>query len=469
MTTGMKVFIEKNRKFIFGLIVLCSFICALAYNILTPYLSDDYAYMMELRDNGAASVVDVAKLAFAEYFQHGGRLLHYFTFRLFLFIPNKMVFNVVSSLYFVALGLLIYANVDRKKKFDMGILLLAFGLVWLLAVSPGQTMFWLTGAVVYLFAIVYILASITFYRYLINQDSLKHPWLMSVLMFLIALLAGNSSENNSAAAILLVFIITLSKYFSVKKANRNEASFRSFIKPYMVGAFLGYLAGYLTLILSPGTWNRAASIAEDDYTGFVGLLSHIYKIMVSIKELFLPELIILTVILTTLIVTKRFNSFSEFISNAGVLYIIGAIGGSFVLAVITPPVNRAYFGASVFLIIAGISLLQEIRNADAVKYSVVAVVCLIFTFSYLENLVNLARIYRETDEQITIMEQAVSNGTIDYVEVPKLHEDFDNKYTIAYFPQIDEDPSFWINTFYEGWYGIDSIVAVPRDIWNEEH
>lgn len=470
----MSKFIEKNRKLLFFLIIFCSYVCAMAFNCLTPYLSDDYAYLKELRDYGASGIGDICRLAYAEYFEHGGRLVHYFTFRLFLLIPSKLVFNIISSLYFVVLGLLIYVNVEKKKKMDLGILLISFGMLWLYSVSPGQTLFWVTGAVVYLFAFVYILGSLTFYRYLINKNRIKNPWIMAILMFLISLLAGNTSENNSGAAILILIIITISKFFADRRANNGKLSIKSFLKPYMIAAFVGYIAGYLILILSPGAWKRADSTSVNDYSGGVGILSHIYKIMVALRELFLPLLIVISLFFVILAVYKRFDTFQKFITNVAVIYIIGALAGSFALAIIAPPVYRAYFGAGIFLTISAISLLQEVRSigevkiaGNVMKYFAAAVLCLLFTFTYLENLVNLARIYRETNEQTAIMEQAVAEGNTEYVEIPQLHEDFDNKYTIAYFPQLDPDPEFWINTFYEDWYGIDAISAIPRDVWDE--
>lgn len=472
----MTQYIEKNRRKLFFLIALGTYVCALAYFVLTPYLSDDYAYLMELRDHNARNIFDIMRLAYAEYFEHGGRLVHYFTFRLFLFIPSKIVFDIIASLYFVVLGLLIYANVEKKRKLDLGVLILSFGMIWFFAVEPGQTIFWLTGTVVYLFAAVYILGSVTLYRHLLSRDSLKRPWLMAVLMLILALLAGNSSENYSCAAILILLIVTVSKYLAEKKDKGGKLPLKSFLKPYMITTFAGYIAGYLILVLSPGAWKRADSAAWDDYSGFVGILSHIYKIMVSLKELFLPLLIAITFFFVILVLYKRFKSFSDVINHTSVLYIMGALAGSFSLAIIAPPMPRAYFGPGLFLMIAVITLLQDIchmvetRNlGNIMKYTAVAVMCLMFTFIYLENLVNLARIYRESNEQTAVMEQAVAEGRTGYVEVPMLHEDFDNKYTIAYFPQIDPDPGFWINTFYEGWYGIEKVSSVTRAVWGEKH
>lgn len=472
----MREFVENNRKRLFIITIICTYLCALAFFWLTPFLSDDYAYLMELRNNNASGVADAARLAFGEYFEHGGRLVTYITFRLFLLAPGKFVFNLMGGVYFVTLGLLIYANVDKKKSYDIGVLLLSFGMIWFLAVEPGQTIFWLSGSVGYLFTTVYILGSITFYRYLFKQGSLKKPWLLAFLMFLISLVAGNCSENNSAAAIFIFFMVTLLKFVDVRRTNGGRLSVKNFLSPYMVTAFLGYVMGYLVLILSPGTWGRAAAASDDNYTGFLGFLSHIYKMLVTIKELFLPLLIAITVFFVILVINKRFTSLLDLLKHNAIVYIVGALAGLAPLAVISPPMPRAYFGQGIFLIIAAIALLQEVGDTTVMngvgkilKYSVVAVICLLFTFTYLENLVNLARIYRESNEQVDIMEQAVEEGRTDYVEVPMLHEDFDNKYTIAYFPQIDPDPEFWINTFYEGWYGIERISSVPREIWDEEH
>ena len=468
----MTQFIERNRKKLFYLIIVLTYICFFAYVFLTPYLSDDYIYMTELRNGGTGSFGDVFRLAFIEYFQHGGRLVHYFTFRLFLFLPTKHFYDFVASAYFVILGLLIYANIDGRKKYDIGILFSSFLCLWIFALKPGQTMLQITGGAVYLFATVYLLGSITYYRYLVNQESNKKPLICSVIMFVLALLAGNSSENNSAAIILIWFIITLTNYC----VKRKEISFKSFVEPYMITAFAGYVIGYGILILSPGAWNRVDFASDDNYDGIVGILSHIYKITVALKELFLPLLIVVGILLTILVVSKRFRSFKDVISNTAVLYLIAFFVGSYILFLISTPEYRVFFGASIFLIITIIQLFQEIADymvlpkaGNTIKYAVVVSLCIVFTFSYLENLVNLSRIYREKKEQIEIIENAVDSGNTEYVEIPQLHEPFDNDYTMAYYPQLNQDPEFWLNIYYEGWFGIDKISAVPRDVWDENH
>ena len=46
----MAAFVEKHRKPIFCMILAAAFLTIYVYNILTPYLSDDYAYAIHVRE-----------------------------------------------------------------------------------------------------------------------------------------------------------------------------------------------------------------------------------------------------------------------------------------------------------------------------------------------------------------------------------------------------------------------------------
>ncbi|MCR4788114.1 MAG: DUF6056 family protein, partial [Lachnospiraceae bacterium] len=465
----MKDFIEKYRKFIFFAILACTFACVFVYNVLTPYLSDDYAYLSEIRSN-AVSFTDVIRLAYAELFEHGGRFLHYVTFRIFFYIGNKQIFNVYCSLIFVVFGLAIYANIEKKKKYDIFVIMLIFLLVWLFEISFGQTVLWITGAAVYLFATTYILLSLALYKHLLNTAGQKHPGLVCVPMFIIALFAGNSSENNSGAAILLIIIYTLNAYIDFREKNSKKLSFGSFVKPYMIAAWAGYILGYLLLTLAPGAHSRANSVSEGDYQGTVGILSHIYKLSMSLRDNLWIFLVSVTVLTVALAVTGHFKSFKDVRKNNALLFVFATIASTYALMFIPLPVKRVFFGACSFLIIASIQLLLELKQNETavkiVKYSAVSLLCLMFFFTYLENLVNLARITREENERIGIIKEAASQGAT-YVEVPMYREAFRNEYSAAHDSDMTEDPGYWINTFYEDWFGVEDIVAVPRDEWNE--
>ena len=467
----MSGFIEKNRKLIFFVILGCTFVCILAYNELTPFLSDDYAYLCEIRDN-ASGFGDVIKLAYAELFEHGGRFLHYITFRIFFYLGNKQYFNIAASFMYVVFGLAIYANIEKKRKYDITVLMLSYLLPWLFEISFGQTVLWITGSVVYMFATTYILLSLALYKHLLNSSQIKKPVLMCILMFIIALFAGNSSENNSGAAILLVIIYTLNRFISGKKSAKGKYGLKEFVRPHMIAAFLGYFLGYGLLILAPGGHNRAEAVSEGDYTGMTGIFSHIYKLSMALRDNLLIFIICIAILIVILAVTGHFKSFKDVRENNAVLFIFAAIASTYALMFIPLPVKRVFFGAAAFLFIALIQLLLELRQNETwvkvVKYSAVTILCILFFFTYLENLVNLARITREENERTEILRQAASSGA-DYAEVPMYREAFKNEYTAAYDNEMTEDPGYWINTFYENWYGIDKIVAIPRDEWNEKY
>ena len=85
-----------------------------------------------------------------------------------------------------------------------------------------------------------------------------------------------------------------------------------------------------------------------------------------------------------------------------------------------------------------------------------------------ENLVNLARIYREENERIEMIkaDKADPNGD-GIVIVPQLRKEFENPYSDAHNVDMTEDRDYWINLYYEIYYDVGNITAIPRDEWEE--
>ena len=178
-----------------------------AYNFLTPYWSDDYAYLMDV--SKADSLGALVKQQYGEYLSNSGRVVGQFNVRLSLSV-SKQVFNLVNSLMFIGLILLMYANIRRKRKYDIFVLLLVITFLWRFAVSFGQTMLWICGACNYLWGSVFILGFVTFYRYfLARADKLKHGTLLAAVAFFFGILAGWCNENSSGGGFLLVLIFGL--------------------------------------------------------------------------------------------------------------------------------------------------------------------------------------------------------------------------------------------------------------------
>ena len=108
----MTAFVEKHRKTIFRVIVAAAFCAIFAYNLLTPYMSDDYAYLLDVRE--ADGLFDLIRQQYGEYLSNSGRVIGQFNVRLSLSL-GKPVFNVINSVMFTALLLFMYANIKRKK------------------------------------------------------------------------------------------------------------------------------------------------------------------------------------------------------------------------------------------------------------------------------------------------------------------------------------------------------------------
>lgn len=462
----MTTFMDKHRKKIYWILIAASFVSIFAYNFLTPYMSDDYSYALQVRE--AKSFIDLVKQQYGEYISNSGRVIGQFNVRLSL-VFDKQVFNVVNSLMFTVLVLLIYANIRRKKKYDIFVLLLIIAFLWRYAVDFGQTMLWICGACNYLWGSVIILGFVTLFRHFLEREGrMKHSAIATVGIFFFAIAAGWCNENTSGGGFLLILLFGLNFWWDRRKEGKKS------FYPFMGAAVLGMCCGMLGMIMAPGVRSRSQVMREDEYTGFVGILSKIYKISMSVRELFFAVLVILTIAIVFLVLQKKLCTWRQIRRNESLLFLAAAIATCYALAIAPTPANRAYFGAGIFLFIACIQGIVDTTDHEMIlrgaRYSLVSVLCLWLAFNYLENLVNLARIYREENERVQILidEKADVNGT-GIVVLPQLREEFQNPYSNMHDSDLTEDKDYWINHFYEMYYDVGNITAIPRDEWNERY
>lgn len=459
---------ERHKIYIFTACVLGVFITILIYNALTPYLSDDFAYKNTVRE--AHSIMDFLKQRWQDYLTQDGRVVGAFNTSISL-IGNKAIFNVANSVMFTMLTLLFYWNIEGRKRYDVSLYLLTVFVIWSCSVNFSETMLWLCGSCNYLWGSVIILGFVTLYRHILKKPEVKNKVLTALGMFLFGVVAGWCNENTSGGGLLLIFMFTLNAYFEKKKSGTVNGS--KFIQPYMIASHLGMVCGLLGMVLSPGVYKRAAvKQNEENYEGFVGYVSRLYKCIVELDHLFLGLLIVLVIVIVFAVIYEKKGK--EVLYKV-VPFVIAFLATSFVLIVIPTPASRAYFGAGIFLMIAcvqGFILTFNggsfDRKFQSVYYCVVGILLVNFFFVYVENLVNLARIYREENERVSLIEEAIEEGQTSVV-VPQYREAFKNNYSFAHDSDMTDDPAYWINFYYEIYYGISSVSAIPRDEWDELH
>ncbi len=453
---------EQFKKIVFYICIIAVFFMILAYNVFTPYLSDDLFYKMEV--NRANSLWDLIKQQYGEYLSNSGRIIGQFNIRLSL-IGSKMFFNIINSGMFIALSMLIYGNIYGRKKHDTYLFLFIVCLIWRYSVEFGQTVLWLSGACNYLWGSVIILSFVTFYRSRLNTDS-DYGVGTALLCFIFGLAAGWCNENTSGGAFLLILLFTIINWVKRKNENRKR------ILSYMVTAHLGVLCGLAGMLLAPGIVKRA-EVMSDNYSGLWGYLSRFYKISMTVRELFF-ELLCLFIIVS--IVAYIYKSKSLFL-NRSLPFFIAAAATSYALIMSPPPMDRAHFGAGIFLIIAFVQsfilIFIETDRKDkhlelfiVGKYAVISLLLLWLFFTYVENLVNLGRIYREENERIDIIQEVTASGEKTVV-LPQYRVAFKNRYSNAHASDMTADPDYWINLFYQSYYNAGRIVAIPREEWNE--
>lgn len=443
---------SSKRKLVFYGIVVISFLAIFIYNFLTPLMSDDFLF----NPTAPYTLVDLLKEEYNNYMTWNGRSVVQFIMHVFLLFP-KGLFNILNSLCFILLTFLIYWNIKGKREYDFVTYTLITLMLWQFGISFDQTILWLSGACNYLWGIVIILGFVTFFRYKTEHvDTLKHEILLTIGIFFFGVLAGWCNENTSGGGLLLVLFFIITYYMTNKS-----------IKPWMITGTLGMITGLLFMVLAPGNSVRGAlNQTGESHDGILGLVGRFLKINEAVEQHLFPMLIIIIILAAYFILKgKKIKDFMY-----PMAFVFSALATSYVLIFTPQPMDRAYFGAGIFVTIAFVQMINDIPKEDlylsAVKYGGIIAFVIFMFFSYCENGANLVRILREVNEREEYILEQKEQGNLDLI-VPELRPEFESKYSFMYMNDVDEDPDYWGNWIYEIYYGLDNIVGVPRTEWTE--
>lgn len=445
-------FYKRHQKKIFWLTVGAAFLAIALFNFLTPLMSDDYSYAVVAR--GIHSLGDLLQSEYEQYMAWTGRSVNHLILKTFL-LADKWVFNLCNSINFVVLTLLIYYNVEGKGKYNTPIYILINLFLWIFTVEFRETVLWQTGACNYLWGTTNILGFVTLFKFAAGRrEKVKHKVLWGIGLFLFGVVAGWCNENTSGGGLLLVLITLLLIWQKERK-----------IKIWLLPGVVGMVTGLMFMVLAPGNLGRA-SYAEDNYGGITKYISRAYKITLAVRENFL--LLLLILLLFVLIARAQKRNFTEL--KGTFIYFGVAAATCYALVMAPTPMDRAYFGAGVFLMMACIQcfvlITEEETLIKALKQFFLWGMCLYMVFTYVDSVVDTARIYRDyTNRDRYILEQKQA-GEKD-ITVPVLHEGFETKYSFGYTSDFGLGREYWINQLASTYYGVDSITGVAMEEWTE--
>lgn len=441
----------KKEKIFFIGIVAVSFVTFYIYNILTPLLSDDLMFDHSLYQ----SVADIFRQEYWQYMNWNGRSVLQIILKVFSVLP-KSIFNIFNSVCYVWTMLLIYWNIKGKKRYDCFLYVLINLLAWNFTVDFSQTMLWLAGACNYLWGIMIILSFITAYRFLMGRTTIKQEVLVSIGLFLLGILAGWGNENTSGGAILIVLLLTAVYFYEQRR-----------IEKWMFAGIGGIGIGFLFLLLAPGNRIRSEMMkASETYSGLAALISRGLKVLKAVDKYLLLYLAII-VLLGTYFYYKKYEL--EEIKDVAI-FAFASLATAGVLIFTPQPMDRAYFGANIYMMIAALQMIQKIREDDILFISLrnggIIVAAMAMLFVYVEEGANLVRIRREINIREAYITEEVSKGNHE-LTLPALRPEFESQYSMAHLCDISDDEDNWNNELYKNAYLFYGLTVLPWDEWEE--
>lgn len=358
----------KTRRYLFVFSWFFIFAFIFFLNVKTPLLGDDYTYKLIFdSDQSIQNFSDVIKSQQIHYEIWGGRVVVHTIAQLLLQLPS-IVIDIINSLAFIVLMLLIYLHINYKKPFSVSLLLGVFFLLWFL--EPfAETILWITGSANYMWGSILILGFLLPYRFYGNKsdNSIFTSTLKALLMLLFGIIAGWTNENTGAG--LLVITVLFILYY---RRNNNQK-----LPIWFYTGLLGLIIGYLAMISAPGNAVRSHNVN-------IGLFTVVYNIFRHTQSLLntLGIFNLITLFLIYIVYKQKKNNYKSVICKA-FIFVIGALVSVYAMVLSPSFPERAWFGLIIFNIIAlGILLVNiDLPNIKNLKYGFIVLAVLIFSFN----------------------------------------------------------------------------------------
>jgi hypothetical protein len=406
---------ENRRNYlsvVFPVLVIIGFFL---FNVFTPSAIDDFAYRYNFANGeGITSIAGILESQRAHYFGQGGRSVAHFLAQIFLMFENKIFFDIANTFVYFIFITLIHVHIRASFSFKTWLFLAINIFLWIFIPARGQNFLWLTGSCNYLWTTMIVLLFLLPFRLKLEHKDFKMNGILSVLFFLLAVIAGWTNEN-SGAAILFMLIV----YFAILKMRKKNDRQKlvtggGAISLFEILGTIGFLAGYLILLLAPGNYVRLDSYEQNHAVFFVEMLERFIKISVFIlQHTALP-------IGTCILIIWKLGSEGQK-KNYGCIFFygIGFLAGSYSLVMSPAHSGRAFLIVIVFLSILFFALLYSAKiELPSIILNNKAAIILVLLLSFFFNSVlpasrNIMSVYLRMKQRSEYIYQKKSEGILD--------------------------------------------------------
>ncbi len=456
----------KEDKALAACAVVCMvvFVLTLIQNFLTPFVSDDWCYMFvyEMPGNPTAtservnSLFDIFRSMKNHWNLCNGRLVAHGLLQAVLAtsypgIMHKVIFNIVNSLVFVLLGIVISLHASHKNKNSNALLLACvYLMMWFFLPQYGATVLWASGAASYLWcATILLFFLLPYRRYALDHENIMKDNLKNeILMGIFGLFAGCTNENSGGAIAFTCILFVI--FYKTNKIKIPKWSFSGIV---------GTIIGTIVLISSPSNDKISTPITLD-------LLAERMKEIVNKSSYVLFGLLVtFAIVVIFVVITNGMSKDDNKRKVLPLIYILGALSSIGVLIFSDYIPERAWFFA-VCLTISMIGYYYEkidFKMISKVIPKLVAVTLIvIFTLSYFTTIKELHNSYEQTRLQLDTIYEAKENGRSDVkIVMVKRNE---HKRDVMSKPNgvasYAPPSNTWVNAWSAKYFGLDRISAI---------
>ena len=345
-------------------------------NLLLPMISDDipYAFVWDGTDKGnlldgvgprerITSFGDIVRSQYSHYMTWGGRVIGIGLTQIFAW-EGKGLFNVLNTLVFIALALLLFKVGTGKRLREMSAIYMFWILfaLWFLLPDSFLTTLWMCGSCVFLWtAVICLLFLLPFAKAYWSEGNEAHSVKPSVFIMAFAGLCAGWSVETSAAVVDIVVFFTLILFWKQHK-----------LKAWMVVGFVFLCIGSAMLVLAPGEMVRLElqrlyeynpGLPEDMYwTPRMFYINFIecFKPVVSLQ---VPLLLLIGYYIWRLPKGQRWNKTTRFQT----VMVGGAMIVMLIMLFVPMAPARAGFFPTCAVIAASLSALRELLENEELK------------------------------------------------------------------------------------------------------